>query len=932
MSTVDKNNHKETKISFIKVGLSLFLSGAVLAGAPICQTEILLFPALLSEKLKSVTMAGAWTGVLLGFFAGQMIARKRIPHRLLKLATALIPAVCIGLAGLFLNGTPSSLEQWSAWGGSDVSIRFIATPFFFSVSLFIPFLLGMSAMILIKEAACFARDEFLLVFLALGAATGALIFPLLLFRLLSLQGCLQILTMLIIANMVIHPEVKGTDSQVGNEPSGKPGFLSISVRAVILSFSITVIYNLLSSRLENCILETYLNDGIMVGFTLVGLALGLLIRVRMDAIRQVSFTPILLTSALLLVSLVDEKAPYSMAQDLNRAGFSCAFFGVIIGLILKTNIHAILKQGALGIIVGIGIAVLTIMAGMTLHIPAAVIAMIGTLPLLKKDLSSETNSAKSNRIKPLVFRTGACLAILAVSFSICPAFWFNINDKVGDLSSLENSQSNESTLFKHSGRSQHRRAAILSTFFHHQPEDLLVLGPGSATINELLNDPHIKTITWIRNLNDKDSSLGEHPEHTPKSQSSFKALRLPPRLYTRHSSRHFDLILLPLSSAPKLISHPLTSSTFYIEAENRLKKNGIFCQWINPHRMDHVTFTNILNSIRNVFSEVHIFTDHRRSSHPALALIGVKNKITLNVKDIRKRMTKLGCIEDFTALGLAPEKLAVNYLTSGSILGLRFPPSDDKAVVNAYLSWPADAVNNVKYNLTFLINLQALSLPFFELYTDEPSKRRKHVQRLLNTGKTLHGATLDRILRKGFGNDHDLTAAKGIDLIEASHLSQLCPPGIKYTYVQKLLDEKGKQLISDNDIKSAFTYYKSLFKRSPHITEIRLGLAWLWASQGEYQKAVKVVETPKGADWSDRSLVETLAVLKARLGYVTEAGLLLTSLTPTYTEQDFDIPWVLAAGKILFGNTPGEFSYFAGLPEDSAPPILRQFILEHASR
>lgn len=182
---------------------------------------------------------------------------------------------------------------------------------------------------------------------------------------------------------------------------------------------------------------------------------------------------------------------------------------------------------------------------------------------------------------------------------------------------------------------------ILPTLLHPAPRNALVIGLGTGqTSAEILrfpvervvcaelSDAVVDALPYFDEINRR---LWEDPRH--------EILKTDGRTVFRYGEERFDLIVSEPSNVwVPGVAHLFTHETF-VEARERLREGGIFCQWLHAYRLDSEAFRTVVRTLLDVFPTVTFWTTGMLS--PEALFVCSVEPIELSLEGLRRRLDEV---------------------------------------------------------------------------------------------------------------------------------------------------------------------------------------------------------------------------------------------------------------------------------------------------
>ncbi|GEM_PF-236785 len=174
-------------------------------------------------------------------------------------------------------------------------------------------------------------------------------------------------------------------------------------------------------------------------------------------------------------------------------------------------------------------------------------------------------------------------------------------------------------------------------FAHPRPEDVLVIGMGSGvTLGTVTQFDTVKTIECaeiepaVVEANKFFSAENNYALKDPR----VKIVIGDGRNHIRYSPKQYDVIISEPSNPWISGISSLFSKENYEEAIQRLRPNGIYCQWFHAYQMSKDDFVMIMRTFASVFPEVSL---HKVGGSDYF-LLGSRQEIMYSYSDMMRRI------------------------------------------------------------------------------------------------------------------------------------------------------------------------------------------------------------------------------------------------------------------------------------------------------
>ena len=188
------------------------------------------------------------------------------------------------------------------------------------------------------------------------------------------------------------------------------------------------------------------------------------------------------------------------------------------------------------------------------------------------------------------------------------------------------------------------RQAHIPILLHDRPDDVLFLGLGTGlTAGGAIPHSDVKNIVAVElipEVVDAVRMLSEHNYNVaddPKVDIQIDDARH----YLLANERAFDVIISDLFVPWESETGYLYTVEHYEVALQRLKPDGLFCQWLPLYQLGEREFESIANSFASVFSNTTIWWGQLETTSPVVALIGSRSSIDVDPIELAQRLDSL---------------------------------------------------------------------------------------------------------------------------------------------------------------------------------------------------------------------------------------------------------------------------------------------------
>jgi spermidine synthase len=188
------------------------------------------------------------------------------------------------------------------------------------------------------------------------------------------------------------------------------------------------------------------------------------------------------------------------------------------------------------------------------------------------------------------------------------------------------------------------RLGRIPLLLHPQPRDVAFLGLGTgltaapATIDASVERVDIielipEVVAAARLLNDSNLGVVDHPKVTIHTADARHELL--------RTERRFDVIVSDLFVPWESKTGYLYTTEFYETARQRLKPEGLFCQWLALYQLGPEQFELIADSYASVFPHTTIWWGRFDAKFPIIALVGSEQPLEIDAQELEQRLADL---------------------------------------------------------------------------------------------------------------------------------------------------------------------------------------------------------------------------------------------------------------------------------------------------
>ena len=202
--------------------------------------------------------------------------------------------------------------------------------------------------------------------------------------------------------------------------------------------------------------------------------------------------------------------------------------------------------------------------------------------------------------------------------------------------------------------------------YNNRPENALVVGVGTGmTIGAVLDHPDVKVdCIEISPSVVEASHYFDHVNGHAVGSSRTQTYVLDGRTWLMAMPNTYDIIVSEPSHPWQTGNANLFTADFFTLASEKLKKNGVFCQWMPYYRMENEHFKILVNSFKAVFAHVNawiVYTD--------VILIGSNDPLAIDYSAIEAFIATPAVKSSLSAMGIdsLPELLSFFYLDTAAV-------------------------------------------------------------------------------------------------------------------------------------------------------------------------------------------------------------------------------------------------------------------------
>ena len=210
------------------------------------------------------------------------------------------------------------------------------------------------------------------------------------------------------------------------------------------------------------------------------------------------------------------------------------------------------------------------------------------------------------------------------------------------------------------------RQAHIPILLHDRPDEVLFLGlgtgltaggaiPHSDVENIVAVELIPQVVDAVRMLSDFNYNVADHPKVNIQIDDA--------RHYLLAINRQFDVIISDLFVPWESETGYLYTVEHYDIALQRLKPDGLFCQWLPLYQLGQREFESIANSFASIFPHTTIWWGQLEKTSPVVALIGSRSSIDVDPVELARRLNQLNSNATFPDQSIAtPERFWDHYI------------------------------------------------------------------------------------------------------------------------------------------------------------------------------------------------------------------------------------------------------------------------------
>lgn len=478
--------------------------------------------------------------------------------------------------------------------------------------------------------------------------------------------------------------------------------------------------------------------------------------------------------------------------------------------------------------------------------------------------------------------------------------------------------------------------------FARDPKDILVIGWGSGTtVGSVTQYPveQVKAVELERGIIEATPYF-EQANQQPLKDPRVEVIVNDGRNYLLVTPEQFDVIIAQPSLPWITGASNLFTREFFELGASRLRKNGVFGQWITGDAIQYEDLKSVVMAFDSAFGETWIF-----QTHPGdILLLGFKDTPALDLVRMQEILAKPNISEDLKRVQIHdPYDLLSLYLMGGESIKLMtagaLSNTDDNGYIeffgprHFYASRPDQVRATTEVALMgFLVNeIRAGRLPFSRLpgtnldglylqladaclkndrgpcalsYAEESLKQRETAQGHYIRGKVLvslldymESTNPDRnagisggSFKGGLGQREQLLS----EVVASFRRALQVDPA----WVQAHL-ELGKLFEKRGDMNAAKEEYMAVLRQKPDFYEARVNLGTIYIQEGKLQQALNEYQKILPFYPQDSEIHFKLGVIYAKMAQYQQAMRAYEttlSLTPDHPEAHFNLAMIAERG------------------------------------
>ena len=204
------------------------------------------------------------------------------------------------------------------------------------------------------------------------------------------------------------------------------------------------------------------------------------------------------------------------------------------------------------------------------------------------------------------------------------------------------------------------RQAWLPLLLHPAPRDALFLGLGTGVTSSAAAEDPTLSVDVVELLPEVIAASNRFGARAPGTASRLHVLAADARRYVRVSERQYDVIVSDNFHPARSGSGALYTVEHFAAVRDRLRTDGLFCQWLPLHQLDLATLRSVVHSFVSVYPRAWLILASNSLETPVLGLVARSDGNRLDVAALRGRLAEatrptllaeLGFDDEFSVLG-----------------------------------------------------------------------------------------------------------------------------------------------------------------------------------------------------------------------------------------------------------------------------------------
>lgn len=181
------------------------------------------------------------------------------------------------------------------------------------------------------------------------------------------------------------------------------------------------------------------------------------------------------------------------------------------------------------------------------------------------------------------------------------------------------------------------RLAWLPLLLHPAPREVLFLGVGTGvTSAAAAADPRLR-VDAVELLPEVIAARHWFTTDTRDGDDAPKVHTADARRYIRSAGPHYDVIVADLFHPGRSGSGALYTVEHFAAVAQRLRSDGLFCQWLPLHQMDLASLKSVVAAFLAVFPDARAMWANHSLETPVIGLIGRPGAVPLSLTPLEAR-------------------------------------------------------------------------------------------------------------------------------------------------------------------------------------------------------------------------------------------------------------------------------------------------------